>query len=143
MIVEEVMTKDVKTIRPGESVLKAAKKMTEFHIGCLVVSTKDKLEGIITDSDILERVVAEDMKASGVKVREVMTKDPVMIEHDKDISEAAELMSNKGIKKLPVVSGKTLVGILTAVDLAKVHPELIKQISSLMIFPKKGKSVAG
>ena len=143
MLVSDVMNTDVKTISPDENVLEAAMTMVEFKIGCLVVTRKDMLAGIITDSDIMERVVAEDKRASEVKVREVMTKDLVLIEHDRDISDAADIMDKSNIKKLPVISGKSLVGILTAADLAKAQPALVEKISSLMVFPKKRKNIAG
>ena len=143
MLVRDVMNSDVKTIEPEDSVLDAAERMIEFRVGCLVIVKKEKLMGIITDSDILEKVVAEDKKPSGVLVKQVMTKKLVMIEDDKDISEAAELMEKSHIKKLPVISEKSLVGILTVADLAKAQPKLIEKISSLMIFPKSRKPVAG
>jgi CBS domain-containing protein len=143
MLVRDVMNSDVKTIEPEESVLDAAGKMVEFSIGCLVIVKQAKLVGIITDSDILEKVVAEDKKPSAVLVSQVMTRELVMIDDDKDISEAAELMEKTHIKKLPVISGKNLVGILTVADLAMAQPKLIEKISSLMIFPKSSKPVAG
>jgi CBS domain-containing protein len=143
MLVKEVMNSDVKTIEPGETVLEAAIKMNEFKIGCLVVISNDRLAGILTDRDILERVVAKDKKASSVLVRNAMTTDLVLIEDDKEITEAAEIMEKSQIKKLPVVSGNSLVGILTALDLASAQPKLIEKISKLMIFPKTRKNVAG
>jgi CBS domain-containing protein len=143
VIVKEVMNTEVKTIGPKKSILTASKKMVENHIGCLVVSTNDKLVGILTDSDIIRKVVSENKLASKVSVEQVMTKDLIMVEDDKDVSEAAELMTKHGIKKLPVISGRKLVGIITAVDITRVHPELVKQVSKLLVFPKKGRTVAG
>jgi CBS domain-containing protein len=143
MLVREVMNRDVKTIEPGKSILEAAGIMNEFRIGCLVVARETRLVGILTERDILEKVVGEDKKASRVKVSQAMTRDPIMIEDDKDISEAVEIMNRSHIKKLPVVSGQSLVGILTTTDLARVQPELVRQISSIMAFPKKGRPVAG
>ena len=124
-------------------VLEAAGRMIKFGIGCLVVTKADRLMGILTDSDILEKVVAEDKKASSVIVKDVMTKELIMIEDDRDISEAADIMDQHNVKKLPVIRGKTLVGILTVADLAKAQPKLIEKISSLMVFPKSRKTVAG
>ena len=143
MLVKDVMNTDVKTIGPGESVLDASKVMNEFKIGCLVVISGNKMKGIITERDILERVVAEDRKASTVLVRDAMTTDLVLIEQDRDIAEAADMMSKSHVKKLPVVSGHSLVGMLSASDLASAQPKLIEKISKLMVFPKTGKNVAG
>ena len=143
MLVRDVMNRDVKTIGPGETILEAANRMNEFRVGCLVVVQKTMLMGIVTERDILEKVVARDKRASGVRVSQAMTRDPVMMDEDKDITDAVDTMNKSHIKKLPVVSGKNLVGILTATDLAMVQPELIKQISAIMAFPKKGRPVAG
>ena len=143
MLVKEVMNSDVKTIEPGKTVLEAASRMNEFKIGCLIVISSGKLAGILTERDILERVVAKDKKASKVLVRNAMTTDLVLIKDDKEITEAAEIMEKSHVKKLPVVSGSNLVGILTASDLASAQPKLIEKISKLMVFPKTRKNVAG
>jgi CBS domain-containing protein len=143
MLVKEVMNEDVKTIGPQDTVLDASRQMRDFKIGCLIVIDETRLVGIITDGDMIGKVVAEDLKPSRIKVSKAMTKDPVLIEDDKDIEKAVELMERHSISKLPVVSGSNLVGILTVADLAKAQPTLVKQISSLMVFPKNTKSVAG
>jgi CBS domain-containing protein len=143
MLVRDVMNKTVKTISPGESILEAARLMNKFRVGCLVVIRDSRLAGIVTERDILEKVVGKDKKGSEVKVSSIMTRKLILIEDDKDISEAVDIMNKSHVKKLPVVSGRTLVGILTPTDLAKVQPELVKQVSSIMAFPKKGKAVAG
>jgi CBS domain-containing protein len=144
MLVKEVMNTDVKTIEPGDTVLDAARLMTDLSIGCLVViKDESKLDGIITDSDIIGKVAAQDKKASKVLVRQVMSDKLVVIDQDSDISDAADLMEKSGIKKLPVVSGSSLVGILTVSDLAMAEPKLIKQISALMVMPKNNKNMAG
>ena len=143
MLVKDVMTRDVKTIKPGQTVLAAAEKMKEFRIGCLIVEKNEKLLGILTDSDILDKVTAEDRLASKIKVKDVMTNELVLIEHDATIEQAAELMEERKIKKLPVIKGRKLIGIVTVADMAQAQPKLLKQVSALMVFPKTGKAVAG
>ena len=143
MLVKDVMTTDVKTGDPEENIMEAAQRMTEFRVGCLVVVHEGKLEGIVTDSDILEKVVAADKKASEVLIKNIMTKKLIMIGENSDISDAVDIMEKSHIKKLPVISGKILVGILTAADLAQAQPKLVEKISSIMLFPKARKNVAG
>lgn len=143
MIVKDVMNTDVQTIGPDETILDAARSMRELRMGCLVVIKGERLAGIITDSDIIGKVAAEDRKASKVKVRQIMSKKLIVIEEDREISEAADVMEKTGVKKLPVVTGSSLVGILTVSDLAMAQPKLIEQVSSLMVMPKKKKAVAG
>jgi CBS domain-containing protein len=143
MLVRDVMNEDVKTITPSATVKLAAQRMHRYRIGCLIVHKGAKLAGIITDSDILGKVAARDKKPSTVKVEQIMTRDLVLIEDDRHISKAVELMEAHKIKKLPVVSGTELVGILTVADLAMAQPKLIKQVSNLVVFPKNSKNVAG
>ena len=141
--VKDIMNTDVKTIKPDESVQKAAEIMKEFRIGSLIVIIGTKLTGIVTERDILNGVVAEDKVPSEVKIEDVMTKEVIMISPEMAIDEAVDLMMEKKIKKLPVVKRDKLVGILTVADLAQAQPKLLKQISALMVFPKGGKTMAG
>ena len=136
------MNTDVKTITPRSTVQKAAKEMSNFRIGCLVVVEKEKLSGIITERDVITRLVAEDLKASETKVEEIMTTEVIMIEPDKDVSDAAEIMTEHKIKKLPVISNNRLVGIITLADICAVEPELIKKASDLFVQQEK-KTMAG
>lgn len=142
MIVKDVMNTEVKTIGEESSIQEAAEQMKKFRIGSLVVVKNSKMIGILTERDILDKVVAEAEDSSKVKVKEIMTKEVVMVAPDKDIGEAAELMMEKKIKKLPVIQGKQLVGIVTATDLCTAEPKLIEQVGALMLLPKK-KAIAG
>lgn len=142
MQVKDIMKTDVKTIGPGSSVQTAAEKMDEHGIGCLIVIEKDKMSGIITERDIIIRLVSKDLKASNTKISEIMSTEMVMIGPEKDVTEAAQIMTDRKIKKLPVIDGDSLVGILTLADICAVQPELIKKVASLLLLPKK-KPVAG
>jgi CBS domain-containing protein len=142
MIVKDIMNTEVKTINGNASVQEAAEEMKKFRIGSLVVVKNSKLTGILTERDILDKVVAEASDASKIKVKDVMTTEVVMVSPDKDIGEAAELMMEKNIKKLPVIEGNRLVGIVTATDLCSAEPKIIEQLGALMLLPKK-KAVAG
>ena len=137
------MNTDVKTINENSTVKKAAVEMNKFRIGSLVVVKGSKLSGIITERDIIDSVVAEAKDSSKVKVKEIMTKEVIMVSPSKDISEAAELMIEKKIKKLPVMKGKQIVGIITATDICAAEPKIIEQIGALMLFPKEKKNIAG
>lgn len=142
MIVKDVMNTDVKTIKGDATVQEAAEEMKKFRIGSLVVVKDSRLAGIITERDILDKVVAEAEDSSKIRVKAVMSTHLIMVTQDKDIGEAADLMIEKKIKKLPVVKGKKLIGIVTATDLCTAEPKLIQQIGALMLMTKK-KAVAG
>jgi len=141
--VKDIMNTDVKTIKPDESIQKAAEIMKEFRIGSLIVITGTKLTGIVTERDILNGVVAEDKVPSEVKVEDIMTREVIMISPEMGIEEAVDLMMEKKIKKLPVVSSDKLIGIVTVTDIITAEPKMLKQLGTLMLFAKAKKPVAG
>ncbi len=141
--VKDIMNTDVKTIKPDESIQKAAEIMKEFRIGSLIVITGTKLVGIITERDILNGVVAEDKVPSEVKVEDIMTRKVIMVLPEMGIEEAVDLMMEKKIKKLPVVSSDKLIGIVTVTDIITAEPKMLKQLGTLMLFAKAKKPVAG
>jgi CBS domain-containing protein len=143
MIVKEIMNEDVKIIEPDATVQEAAQKMTDENSKCLIVTEKGKLVGIVTDWDFVSKVVAKAEDSKGLKVKDIMTKDVIVIGPDTDISEAAEIMVEHNIKKLPVVVGNVLVGIVTPMEIAVAEPKLLEQISSLVLLSKRQRPVAG
>jgi len=133
MLVKEVMSRDVKTIRPVDTIKQAATLMNESRIGSLIViSGTGEIKGIVTERDILTDVVAEGRNSNDVKVEEIMTKDLITISPDKTLEEAADLMTEKKIKKLPVVHQGKLVGIVTATDLVSYEKNLIEKVATLL-----------
>jgi CBS domain-containing protein len=143
MQVKDVMNRDVKTIEPSESVQEAAAKMSRFSIGSLIVIKNGSLQGIVTERDIMSKVVAKALDASKTRVSSVMTKSVVMVAPDREVEEAAEVMIEKGIKKLPVISGDKLVGILTSMDIVIAQPKMTEQMASLFLTARQKKAVAG
>jgi CBS domain-containing protein len=144
MLVSDVMVKDVKTIGPEASVQEAAKIMTENHIGSLVVVKDDEALGIITERDILMKVVAMGLRSSEVLVEDIMTKKLKYITEDKSIDEAADMMVKYRIKKLPVVDKKgNLVGIITTSDLIAFEKKFVEKFASLIVSRKEGGFIGG
>ena len=87
--------------------------------------------GIITERDLLERVVAEAKDATKTNVKDVMSSPLVVVEPSMDLGEAVKLMFQMKIKKLPVVDGKRLVGLITLTDIARFQPQMIKMLKQL------------
>jgi CBS domain-containing protein len=143
MLVKEIMITDVKTTMPNSTVQEAAKKMSDYSIGCLIVVDKGKLSGIVTERDMIRKLMAKGKSPSKTPIKSIMTKDVIMIAPDTDIEEASEVMIDKRIKKLPVLEKDNLIGIITAMDIVAAQPKLIEQISELFIIPGKKKAVAG
>ena len=133
MLVKEAMNRNVKTIRPEDTVKNAAQIMNENRIGSLiVVSGTGEINGILTERDILTDVVAAGRNAEDVKVEEIMTKELITISSEKTLEEAADVMVSHKIKKLPVVEKERLVGIITATDLISYENKLIEKVSTIL-----------
>ena len=132
MLVKEAMTKTVRTVRPDSTATEAAKEMNKYRIGSLIVISGSKIEGILTERDILRGVVAEDRSASEVNVSEIMTKEVVVVSSEISLEEAADVMTKYKIKKLPVVENGQLVGIITSTDLISYEKNLIEKIAFLL-----------
>lgn len=119
MRVDEVMTKNAKCIQPDATLQDAAKRMRELDVGSLPVCENDKIVGYVTDRDIAIRSVAEGHDTRTESVSRIMTKGVTYCYEDQDIREAAELMREKQVRRLPVLSRKKrLVGIVSLGDVA-------------------------
>ena len=143
MLVRDMMNRDVKTIEPDSTVQEAAAKMSKHSIGSLIVIKGGSLQGIITERDIMAKVVAKALDSSRTKVSAVMTKEVVMIAPERDVGDAAEVMIERGIKKLPVIKGDKLVGIVTSMDIVVAQPKMMEQMAALFLMSKGKKAVAG
>ena len=140
MQIAEVMIKDVKTIREEDSVKKAAQVMKEHKIGSLIVlGGSGTVTGIVTERDIIMDVVAESKDIETTTMEQIMTKKVITIDADKSLEEAADLMSNNDIRRLPVIFEGQLVGIVSASDLIVYEKHLIEKLSKLFSLspPKK------
>ena len=133
MLVKEVMNRNVKTVRPEDTVMSAAQTMNQYHIGSLVVvSGPGEVVGILTERDILTDVVATGKSGDKVNVSEIMTPNIITISPDRTLEEAADIMTENKIKKLPVVYNGRLLGIVSATDLIAYEKDLIEKISVLL-----------
>ena len=127
MLVQEIMSRDVVTISKDETAFDASIKYRDKKVGCLLVVDKDKCVGILTERDLIERVICEEREPKQTKVSEIMSKNLKTIHKLAKIEDAIRLMKMHNIKKLPVVSNDTLVGIVTITDISRARPELSKR----------------
>lgn len=118
--VGDIMVRNVKTAEPEETVLKATETMNEHEIGCIIVTRDGKPVGIVTERDLLKRVIVNRKDPATTKLNEIMTKPLVTVKTDTPASSAAKIMIRKQIKKLPVTNDQNLVGILSLTDLIRV-----------------------
>jgi CBS domain-containing protein len=119
MKVQDILTKDPEVIRPDATIREAARKMKECDIGMLPVCDGERLVGAVTDRDLSIRAVAEGRDPNTTKVSEVMTSGISYCFEDQELGDAAKVMEEKQIRRLPVVNrGKRLVGIVSLGDFA-------------------------
>jgi CBS domain-containing protein len=101
------------------NVIKAAILMRENNISSLLVKHKGDFVSIVTEKDIINKVVAEELYPGDVKVGDIMSKDLFTVSKNESIEEAAKLMRKKGVRRLVVLEDKRIVGIITETDIAK------------------------
>ena len=120
MQVSQILTREVETIRPDTSVKEAAQRMRSMDVGALPVCDGRHLLGMVTDRDITIRITAEGRDVNNTPVQEAMTPDVDFVFEDQDVQDAAKIMRERQIRRLPVLSrDKQLVGILALGDLAQ------------------------
>jgi CBS domain-containing protein len=144
--VEDIMVEDVITVDSDASVMEAVKLMNENEIGCLVVIRRGKAIGIITERDLLKRVIAKMRDPRKTKVRQIMTKPLIVGDPNMDLEDATKLMFERKIKKLPVIEAGRLVGLISLTDIARFQPQMmkiLKKLSAQHMPPKRLQKVLG
>jgi CBS domain-containing protein len=130
--VRQLMKENVLQIDTDEEIKNAAKIMRDKKIGCLVVIEDEKPVGLITERDVVFKVVAEE-KPITTKIRDIMSPKLISIGPDENVDQASIMMKKHGIKKLPVISFGKIVGIITSTDIAHEQPKLLDEYRKLLI----------
>jgi len=129
MLVRDVMSSPVVTMNENESSNKAAVAMERGDLGAMIVTNEaGKSIGIITERDLVIRVLAKNLKPDTIKAKEIMTTPLVTIEPEATITEAARRMNRLNVRRLGVIYKGNLVGIISSKDVLGVMPELIETI---------------
>lgn len=123
----EIMTGGVECVREDETILDAAKKMDQLGVGALpICGNDDRLKGMITDRDIVVKVLARGKDPAGTKAGELGEGKPVTIGADDSLEELVRTMAQGQVKRLPVIDGHRLVGVVSEADLAEhASPEQV------------------
>lgn len=136
LCVQDVMARDVVTVDSDYSVKYAARMMNYFSISSLVIISKGEIVGILTERDVLTRVVAIGLDPEKVIVREIMSKPVIVVSPTMSLEDAVKIMFKRRIKKLPVVMreevGSKLVGMLSLTDVARLQPQMIETIKEML-----------
>ena len=117
--VGELISRRLIYIDSEDNVIKAAILMRENNISSLLVKHKGDFVSIVTEKDIINKVVAEELYPGDVKVGDIMSKDLFIVSKNESIEEAAKLMRKKGVRRLVVLEDERIVGIITETDIAK------------------------
>lgn len=129
MLVKDIMSSPVVTLEEYATSNKVASLMDKNDLGCVIVTNKTgKPVGIITERDMVLRVIAKNLRPDTTKAKEIMTSPLVTIDPEATISEAARRMSRLDIRRLAVVYKGNLVGIVSSRDILAVMPELLEII---------------
>lgn len=118
MKVREMMTTRLVTCSPDDSLAAVARKFQDSDIGCCPVVERGSLIGLLTDRDMTVRAIAKGKDANSTMVREIMTMNVVAGDPDMSAEDAAEAMAENQIRRLPIVEGNRLVGMVSLADLA-------------------------
>jgi len=132
--VQDVMIRKVLTIDATQNAKNAARLMTKFGVSSLMVSDEDDIVGILTQRDILTRVVSSGQDPATTTIREIMTEPIIIVKPETPLDEAIKIMFRERIKKLPVMHREDermkLVGILSITDVARLQPRLIEDMKT-------------
>jgi CBS domain-containing protein len=131
--VEDIMTREVITVDENATVKEAARMMDKNGISCLIALRKGRAIGIITERDLLKRIIVEYRNPEKTKVGKVMSSPLEVISVGADLEEALRLMFRRKIKKIAVVDKESLLGLVSLTDLARCQPALITLLKSFAV----------
>jgi CBS domain-containing protein len=125
MLVRDIMAVNVVTMPPDATVLEVAKSMSSMDISSVIVTNEERALGIITEADIVRRVIAEGKDASSTKASEIMSSPIIHVEPGTPLTDAMRVMAKSNIRRIAVLKNNTLAGIITSRDILRWSPELI------------------
>ncbi len=122
--VRDAMTQKPIAVKPDISVEEGAKIMLKNKVGSLIIQEGNKLLGMVTEKDFVDKVIARGLNAKEVAIRDIMKINVITISPDVDIFEAMTKMNEGGIRRLPVIENGKMIGFLTHRDVLKIQPQL-------------------
>ncbi|MHA1862591.1 MAG: CBS domain-containing protein [Candidatus Thorarchaeota archaeon] len=125
MFVRDIMAVNVVSMPPDASVFEVSKAMAKMDIGSVIIADKDRPLGIITESDIVRRVIVGEKDTKTTSASEIMSSPIIHVEPGTGLTEAMRIMAKSNIRRVAVLKNNTLAGIITSRDLLRWSPELI------------------
>ena len=139
MKVKDIMTKDVACVNPESNVVEAAQLMQKHNVGSIPVCDQSGVVGIVTDRDIIVRNIAHGKNPSDTPVRDVMTGQVITASPDMEVDEVTRLMSEKQIRRIPVVENNMIIGMLALGDVATDNRFTMEARKPFQKYPNKSK----
>ena len=125
MFVRDIMSVNVITMSPDATVFDVAKSMSKMDVGSIIITDQEHPLGIITESDIVRRVIADEKDPKITAAREIMSSPIIHVEPGTALTEAMRVMARSNIRRVAVLKNDSLAGIITSRDLLRWSPELI------------------
>lgn len=143
MQIRDIMTQPAKTVRATATAFEAAELMSLHDVGALPVLDGDALVGILTDRDLILRCAAPGLDLMKTEVRQVMSRNPVAIDASAPVEEAARRFTDVRIRRMPVLDGKQLVGMLSSDDIARQWDDATSVLAMVRrLAPRRRRAVA-
>ena len=138
MLVKDVMSSPAITVPEGTPIDKTAQLMKKNRVGCIIVTSKNgKPLGIITESDLVRRILAKNLKPSKLTAKEVMSTPLITVEPGETLTEIARRMSKLAVRRMGVIYKGNLVGIISSRDILAVTPELLENIKEKALIERE------
>jgi len=132
ILVRDIMSKNIKTVRTDDSAHDAVVKMNKFDVGSVIVTNNNRPIGIITSKNILTRVVEPRLDAGTIRAKDIMSSPLLTIEPDASVEDAAKIMAQRRIKKLAVMDKDKILGILSTSDIVRANPTQLGILQELL-----------
>src|SRR3989338_8427788 len=124
--VADAMTRKPIIASPDENVRECSKRMIKENVGSLLIIQGGKILGFITERDIIKKVVAKELDPKTTRIQDIMTKEVISIEPERDLYDAILLMNTENVRRLPVLSKNKVVGLVTIKDIVKINPAMFE-----------------
>lgn len=132
ILVRDVMNPSIRVVRPDTSMGEVVATLNKYRIGSVVVMQGERAVGIITERDILRRIVEECLAPQQLTAQQIMTSPVITINETATLEDAARLMAKKQIKKLPVANNGKLIGIVAYHDIVAKMPTLLSVLEEIV-----------
>lgn len=126
MFVKEIMINKILTIDCNKTILEACNIFRDNKVGSLIITDEDRLVGVVTDRDFIERTICMHRDPEKTKIKEIMSTEIKTINPSDRVEKALDIIKKYKIKRLPVISNDKLVGIITVTDIAYSRPDIRK-----------------